>query len=678
MQNKPLLGLVLLGGLVALTVSVTSASGYLTPLLAEEETFKLNIDRLDEEVYTAYGNEIHFDYDNIDVNGSSLAALNEGGYITNSVPLSGLKSIKATFDGELSVKHKFEGKDGYASTLTSLTSGAIYDFKNDRPDYFYLEASEETTLTGLELIYSCERRINEGHLGVEVKTSGIEFYKGEIKNLFDGDVNTYCSLNDTLHPGEYVEIDYLEIKELNSIDLTFKGDYIEDLYITSLQYSIDGEEFIEFCSPNSNDYSYISNDDIEFRYLRFTNIELPFTNWPSIAEIAVNDKPAVIYSDSLKVYQGTANNMFDGDVDTFFWFENLNPADGVNVTVRYDAIQTMESVQFFFKDPNGTRAFFDRALYSLDNINYYLIGEIAANHAIFETFFNENDEVVENILFKYIRFETTNPDVTNWPSIAEIFVEDTPFMSHSFDSIYEGSYIDAIDNRLDTHLWFGSVGVPNANATFHFPGGVKPGVVTVTYGGSDRLPGIEVSTDGLNYKNLKVDFVDDGYGHSIYKAAYGQTIKYLRLINNEETSTGAWVKILDINFDHYDETNVKLNGFAKGLHLGSLSNLFDGKDNTYAWFACSPNAGENLVIDLDMITTTSKIRILFRDGNNSGCYLENLEVSTNGEEWNTLVSDNDSNEVIYEGEEIEFRYIRLLSPNGNAYWTSIAAVEFEA
>mgnify|MGYP005611847163 FL=1 len=93
--------------------------------------------------------------------------------------------------------------------------------------------------------------------------------------------------------------------------------------------------------------------------------------------------------------------------------------------------------------------------------------------------------------------------------------------------------------------------------------------------------------------------------------------------------------------------------------------MVDDNPDTFVWFECTPAAGDYIWVDYKDIISTSKIKVLFKSGNTLPCFLENLEVSTDGVEWTTLIEGNASNEMNYDG-EIQFRYLKLLSTNGNS------------
>lgn len=667
MIKKSTLSLFLLAGVVTLTIGLTTVPSKQN-ILTANDTYSISVNSLSETVKTANGNDIYFEYDNTSLLDSSLAIIQEGGTISNTTAISGLKTINATFEGTLNIKYKFDGKDEYASNYVQLESGVPYNFRNDSPDYFCLFASEETTLNSLDLTYSCSRRILPGDNGIEVTSNGIGIHQGDLNYIVDGNKDTYAWLNGNLDIGEYVQVDYLEIIHLTSIEFLFKGFYEEPLFTPLVQYSLDGEVFYDLCHPNNNEFSYSPNSVIDFRYLRLTTDVDGLPYWRSIAEITLNTKPLVTLGEGLEIYEGNFANIFDGNINSYCWVDPTNRTEASSLTIDYGKKVSSNGIHFYHKAGNGTYACFDKAYYSLDGKNYYLIGAFGDNSQRFDTFKDENGNDVDTIEFRYIHLTNDSVENTVWPSLAEIVID----FDHNFSSVYEGTYFNALDNDLSTYLWFGSEGNVGSYATFYFPNGVSTNVITATYDGTDYLPGIEVSLDGNNWTKLNVNNVKEG-GYSISKIALEKhiTFNYIKLINNSDASTGCWVKILDLSFG----PTISLNGFAGGIYSGSLSDMVDDNPDTFVWFNCNPAAGDYILVDYKDIISTSKIKVLFKSGNTLPCFLENLEVSTDGVEWTTLIEGNASNEMNYDG-EVQFRYLKLLSPNGNGEWTSVATIEF--
>lgn len=116
---------------------------------------------------------ITFQYGGVTGNSGCFASFTGyGNYIMNESPIHAMQSIKVTFTGE-----KFECLHGFGLTsdqgeqavynydkITKLTSGVEHYFDSDLPSYFVLTPYSDTTITEIEIKYTCDNHDNRGDL----------------------------------------------------------------------------------------------------------------------------------------------------------------------------------------------------------------------------------------------------------------------------------------------------------------------------------------------------------------------------------------------------------------------------------------------------------------------------------------------------------------------------------
>ena len=113
------------------------------------------------------------------------ASLKENGYFTNTIPLSGLKTINATFDGTLILDYKFINQDGYyAKKDVTLISGQDYNFNYESPDVLNLRTTTGADIKNISIEYSCARKNVESDLKESEFTTFNDEFKYQQKTSY--------------------------------------------------------------------------------------------------------------------------------------------------------------------------------------------------------------------------------------------------------------------------------------------------------------------------------------------------------------------------------------------------------------------------------------------------------------------------------------------------------------
>ncbi len=176
-RNILLLG-ISLAGLCGIGLSSLGSLASNKPLIginATDQTYKFLFDKSSNKpvkdgngslnVLSSLGNSFSFDYSSFLVTEGSWGKLAAGGTLlnpctstSNNNAIGKISSINVVFTGELTIDYGWDGKDGavnYLRTNHKLTSGVVFGFAAEMPNYIRIKATSETTITSITLNYRC-------------------------------------------------------------------------------------------------------------------------------------------------------------------------------------------------------------------------------------------------------------------------------------------------------------------------------------------------------------------------------------------------------------------------------------------------------------------------------------------------------------------------------------------
>lgn len=176
-RNILLLG-ISLAGLFGIGLSSLESLASNKPLIgmnATDQTYKFLFDKSSNKpvkdgngslnVLSSLGNSFRFDYSSFLVIEGSWGKLATGGALLNPYTsttynnaIGKISSINVVFTGELTIDYGWDGKDGavnYLRTNHKLTSGVVFGFAAEMPNYIRIKATSETTITSITLNYRC-------------------------------------------------------------------------------------------------------------------------------------------------------------------------------------------------------------------------------------------------------------------------------------------------------------------------------------------------------------------------------------------------------------------------------------------------------------------------------------------------------------------------------------------
>ena len=193
-RNILLLGFSL-AGLFGIGLSSLGSLASNKPLIgmnATEQTYKFLFDKSSNKpvidgngslnVLSSLGNSFKFDYSSFLVSEGNWGKLAANGTLLNPYTsttyknaIGNISSITVVFTGDLTIDYGWGGKDGtvnYLRTNHKLTSGIVFGFAAEMPNYIRIKATSETTITSITLNYRCgtNNNFNEAFQITSVQT----------------------------------------------------------------------------------------------------------------------------------------------------------------------------------------------------------------------------------------------------------------------------------------------------------------------------------------------------------------------------------------------------------------------------------------------------------------------------------------------------------------------------
>ncbi len=249
-----------------------------------------------------------------------------------------------------------------------------------------------------------------------------------------------------------------------------------------------------------------------------------------------------------------------------------------------------------------------------------------------------------------------------------------------FDSIYEGTLENIMDNDESTYCWFN--GKPNEDAFIRIDlEEVKDIYDIKLLFGSNQSPNdflvgkLFVSVDAKNYK-----YVGEINNSSVTFDLRDNPVK-ARYIILQNTNTQTWVSIKEVKYNtlSLNDTLISYSGFPNGFGSSSehnqMSNIVDNDLSTYVWFDWKCEVGASIILDLRSIKKINKIKFYQNSTEHNGDLFENCSFYISKDNINYEKVGEDSYlsqeeiEIILDNKEA--RYIKVSSNVINNYGVCI-------
>jgi len=331
-------------------------------------------------------------------------------------------------------------------------------------------------------------------------------HQGDLKDILDGNKDTFVWFNGQPDDGYYVNIDYRQTLSVSSVRVLSGNATDGDAWKGHVEYSVDGINFVEIGNVDGLESTLDLRDaPIQVRQLRIVAHKVE--HWVALREVELNvldeNEARVTYGGfDGGIKQGDVTNVADGDDNTFVWFEG-RPADGAYVLIDYRKVQNASSINILSGNPSGD-AWQGYAEYSADGTNFTGLGDVKGLSVMFDL----RDNPIE---FRYLRIVAQ--DAGHYVSLREVKLnvldENAPKIKieySEFKGIYEGSLYNIVDGDENTFVWFEDTPSDGANVTIDY--GVMQNVSSLRVlsgkaDGGDAWAGyVEYSTDGVNFVKL--------------------------------------------------------------------------------------------------------------------------------------------------------------------------------
>ena len=587
-----------------------------------------------------------------------------------------------------SIRTSYDKAMGYREASLSQVApnliGAHYAIE-DRPAY-----ACKTVLTPF-VEYLEDNFIDEIsiYLGEDtgVKTKGMgSVYRGQIGNMFDGNLETFCWFGDSSQTDDYIRIDLVTLTELRDIEVIFGNEDPNSLDRMTgvIEVSNNAKDWTTVGSFTSNyNVADLRNDPVSTRFIRLRCTQ-DDTHWVSIREIQWNklssDIPTITYSGLGDIDTGTPIFMSDNDLSTYCLF-NTPPQVGGYILFDYHEVKEINDLLITFGTgvEKGLNDRFRGLLqYSLDGENWTTLYQM-------ESLTVQLDLRSSPISLRYLRMFADH-ETTGWTAVRDVqfnvLTPDTPLVTYSgFNGIDEGTPLDMIDNDLSTYCWFNSAPAVDGYILVDYLDTKEVNDLKITFGTgksvgeNDRFKGrLQYSLNGTDWTDLgKMDDL-------VYQLDFRSsplTLRYLRMFANEETS--GWVAVREIELNVLDDnTPIVTYSNIGNIYKGALLNIVDNDDDSFCFFDTNVTVGSYIQIDYLTYNIVKGINILFGTGVTEGLndkFVGELQYSLDGENWTKIADMNDLEiHIDLTSDPLSFRYLRMYAPNYQPGWVAVRTV----
>lgn len=475
--------------------------------------------------------------------------------------------------------------------------------------------------------------------------------------------------------------DYLTI--LNGLETTSEIEIRKLLESAEVKYS----RALEYKAPILNPVTF----NIDLKPVESGIVVLkPFLNKIKIiatdeAKLALGDPTGIVYDGFDGIYEGSVDNIVDGDDDTYCWFNNY-PTSDAYIRIDLEKVQEIRDIRILNGNNTGDDRIKGIVEYSIDAKNYELAGAISNSNV--ETIIDLRKAPIQA---RFIRIKNVGTDT--WVALSDVSInvlgELQDITYSGFEGINEGMIDNIFDGDENTQCWFSGRPQEGASITIKYSKVQTISTIKVVNGNlseDDMMNGtIELSLDGVTYqevgsfssKETLIDLTD-----SPIKA------QYLRICDQ---STPHWVALREVKINVELPVGYKTISY-EGLPLvdnswNSLDNMIDGDLNTYTWFDWHCPKDSYIMLDLKKVETITNVALFQKargcsisgSGEND-CFDDiTFYYSIDGKNW---VQVGDSN---YEQREdilidlsispIQARYVKVVS-NANENSIGVSIREF--
>ena len=496
-----------------------------------------------------------------------------------------------------------------------------------------------------------------------VTYNGISVRSGNETNYFDGSDSTEVQLakgpyeqpnRDKIPADATLTVTFDEPKTVGSFRLVQGVSAATDVFSNAdVEYQVDGsdewvkagtltseaDQTVDFGSIANVKAVRILNQETTYGWVRISEIEILAPASGAVTPIQYN----VIRTDRWKVYQGSEANLYDGNDDTFVWYD---PDGDANTTgddfmagdyLGYDLgkVADLVSAHIVVGHDGGDKIRNYTIETSVDNVTWTPVKGYE-NYTGADSGKDTLDIDLSGTSAQYIRIRNLTQQ-GSWGKFSEFTVKEKTGGSSEY--VYTNISTD-ITSTADEGIVSLSSGKATLNEDEYI--GVKlSNIKAVTGVAVSELPEnavLETSMNGITWTPYQSDETVDA--------------RYIRI---RSTAAGTELNLtqFDVNFefigDYAVESDFATAQTANDMRTsGTVGNVFDGDLTTIGMINGAQEAGKHITFDLGQVIHFSSLRYYIIETQLN--YLRNadFEVSADGEKWTKVLHVGQETENVWD------------------------------
>ena len=580
--------------------------------------------------------------------------------------LNGVKAVLAN-DTTALLQYNTEGKAAFDSSKTH----AIWYLDHNE----YAEVGVQHIVPFINAVAEyvskyAETAMNPDAVIQSFITNRTDSPTGSTDNVFDGDDGTMASYRNPvwIHTGDYVGVLYNRTIDITDIRFLL-GNGKNHFEASKLQYTADGKEWKDLeLTGMENAFTGVQGEYLEINVaaenlpedfhamgIRLTaTADNKLDAYLNVHEIQINKNSAqtpggdsiqynVMRTERWKVYQGSEANLYDGNDDTFVWYD---PDGDANTTgddflvddyLGYDLgkVADLASAHIVVGHDGGDKIRNYTIETSVDNVTWTPVNGYE-NYTGADSGKDTLDIDLSGTSARYIRIRNLTQQ-GSWGKFSEFTVKEK--IGASSEYVYTNISTD-ITSTADE----GIVSLSSGKVTLN-----KDEYIGVKLSNIKAVTGVAVSE---RPENAVLETSMNGITWTPYQSDETVDARYIRI---RSTAAGTELNLtqFDVNFEFIGDYAVE-SDFATAQTSndmrtsGTVGNVFDGDLTTIGMINGAQEAGKHITFDLGQVIHFSSLRYYIIETQLN--YLRNadFEVSADGEKWTKVLHVGQETENVWD------------------------------
>lgn len=569
--------------------------------------------------------------------------------------LNGVKAVIAN-DSTNIIKYNTQGKTAFDR---SMTHEFWYVDHNERAEVGVQHIVPFIKTLGEYVSKYAELAMDPNKVIPTFVTNRTDAPNGDVSNIFDGNDSTYASYRNpnVAKAGDYVGVMYNKAIPVENIRFLL-GAGKNHFDASKLQYTMDGKEWKDIpLTGMENAFTGVLNKSLEVvvekenlpENFQAMGIRLIATRdnaadlWLDVHEIQINKSEAqeeisynVIRTDRWKVYQGNEASLYDGNDNSFVWYDpdgdgNTTGDDfmvGDYLGYNLGKVAALESAHIVVGHEGGDKLMEYAIQTSVDGEHWtdvkgyeHVKGAASGKDTL--------DIDLNGVEAQYIRIYNLKQQ-NSWGKFSEFTVKVVSGDGNSTENVYTN-----VDNAgVFSTQENGKVTLTSATLTLN-----KDQYIGVDLGGIKAVT--EVLTSKLP-ENVTLETSRNGITWTAYNAKSDTDARYVRAVS---TANGVKLDLtqFEVSYKYVGEKAVESN-FAKrddGRDVrtkGNVEAIFDGNLATFAEITGSQDQGKHITFDLGQVIHFDSLRYYIVETHQDYLRHALFEVSVDGKTWTPVMT----------------------------------------